>query len=170
MHVTGKWTRLVSPSRRTALLTLQAVAQGAYASDDLRERSQSLSPRDAALAAQLVFGCLRYQAQLDYLIAHYSGRLATARRQPQSLVSAARAASGAGCPAPRSGIASHRLLGLGSAHGRALYRRRLGSPRSAADAGRLRSLYDAWRARDCAEAGNRSRAGGRQVSPCPGGI
>jgi 16S rRNA (cytosine967-C5)-methyltransferase len=30
--------------------------------------------RDAGLASQLVFGCLRFQAQLDYLIRHYSGR------------------------------------------------------------------------------------------------
>jgi 16S rRNA (cytosine967-C5)-methyltransferase len=30
--------------------------------------------RDAGLASQLVFGCLRFQGQLDYLIRHYSGR------------------------------------------------------------------------------------------------
>ncbi len=30
--------------------------------------------RDAGLASQLVFGCLRFQAQLDYLISRYSGR------------------------------------------------------------------------------------------------
>ena len=30
--------------------------------------------RDAALAETIVFGCLRYQAQLDFLIGHFSGR------------------------------------------------------------------------------------------------
>ncbi|MBM3774875.1 MAG: hypothetical protein FJW37_06870 [Acidobacteria bacterium] len=33
-----------------------------------------LSSRDAALASGIVFGVLRYQAQLDFLIEHYSGR------------------------------------------------------------------------------------------------
>ncbi len=32
--------------------------------------------RDAGLAAQIVFGCLRYQSQLDYLVFQYSGRRA----------------------------------------------------------------------------------------------
>lgn len=33
-----------------------------------------MDSRDAGLASQLVFGCVRYQAQLDLLIRHYSGR------------------------------------------------------------------------------------------------
>jgi 16S rRNA (cytosine967-C5)-methyltransferase len=33
-----------------------------------------MDSRDAGLASQLVFGCLRFQGQLDYLIRHYSGR------------------------------------------------------------------------------------------------
>jgi 16S rRNA (cytosine967-C5)-methyltransferase len=74
MHVTGVLTRTISPARRTALAVLAAVAEGEYASDILRERSQQLSGRDAALARQIVFGCLRFQGQLDFLIAHYSGR------------------------------------------------------------------------------------------------
>ncbi|MBV8866654.1 MAG: hypothetical protein JO210_14770 [Acidobacteriaceae bacterium] len=57
--------------------TLEAVEGGAYASDTLRQRSRSLGGRDAGLAAQIVFGCLRYQSQLDYLIFHYSGRRAS---------------------------------------------------------------------------------------------
>jgi len=53
---------------------LLAVEGGSYASDDLRLRSVTLSGRDAGLAAQIVFGCLRFQSQLDYLISKYSGR------------------------------------------------------------------------------------------------
>lgn len=74
MHVTGNLSRRISPARRVAFTTLAAVAGGAYASDELKKRSQKLSSRDAGLAAQLVFGCLRYQAQLDFLIFQYSGR------------------------------------------------------------------------------------------------
>ena len=33
-----------------------------------------LESRDAGLASELVFGCLRYSAQLDFLIDHYAGR------------------------------------------------------------------------------------------------
>ena len=50
------------------------MAAGGYASDLLRAMAQNLTSRDAGLAAQIVFGCLRYQGQLDYLIWHYSGR------------------------------------------------------------------------------------------------
>ncbi len=53
---------------------MQLVAEGGYASDLLLERTRGIDSRDAGLAAQLVFGCLRYQGQLDYLIHHYSGR------------------------------------------------------------------------------------------------
>jgi 16S rRNA (cytosine967-C5)-methyltransferase len=42
---------------------------GGYASDLLLQRSAQLDSRDAGLASEIVFGCLRYQAQLDYLIA-----------------------------------------------------------------------------------------------------
>jgi 16S rRNA (cytosine967-C5)-methyltransferase len=53
---------------------LLSVETGSYASDDLRTRSVTLSGRDAGLASQIVFGCLRFQSQLDFLIAKYSGR------------------------------------------------------------------------------------------------
>src|SRR5260370_889423 len=33
-----------------------------------------MDSRDAGLAEVVVLGCLRYQAQLDFLIAHFSGR------------------------------------------------------------------------------------------------
>ncbi len=78
MPVTRSLTRALSPARSAAFETLEAVAAGAYASDRLRQRSRGLSERDAALAAQIVFGCLRYQSQLDYLILRYSGRSAAA--------------------------------------------------------------------------------------------
>ncbi len=50
------------------------VETGSYASDDLRKHSVTLSGRDAGLASQIVFGCLRFQNQLDFLIVRYSGR------------------------------------------------------------------------------------------------
>lgn len=74
--MTGGWTRAVSPARRAAFVTLEAVAEAAYASDALREVSRELSGRDAGLASQIVFGSLRYQAQLDFLILLFSGKKA----------------------------------------------------------------------------------------------
>jgi 16S rRNA (cytosine967-C5)-methyltransferase len=38
------------------------------------ERTAELDSRDAGLTSELVFGCLRYQGQLDYLIDYYAGR------------------------------------------------------------------------------------------------
>ncbi len=64
----------ISPARSVAFDVLLAVEGGSYASDDLRSRSVTLSGRDAGLASQIVFGCLRFQSQLDYLIGLYSGR------------------------------------------------------------------------------------------------
>ena len=54
------------------------VRDGQYASDALRSCSLQLSSRDAGLAAQIVFGSLRFQAQLDHLIFFYSRRRAEA--------------------------------------------------------------------------------------------
>jgi 16S rRNA (cytosine967-C5)-methyltransferase len=65
---------VISPARDAAFHVLEAVHGGGYASDVLRRASISLGARDAALAETLVFECLRYQAQLDFLIGHYSGR------------------------------------------------------------------------------------------------
>jgi len=64
----------VSPARDVAFRVLRRVHGGGHASDLLRHESQSLDARDAALAEAIVLGSLRYQAQLDYLIAHFSGR------------------------------------------------------------------------------------------------
>jgi 16S rRNA (cytosine967-C5)-methyltransferase len=47
---------------------LRRVESGAYASD-LLLHARGLDARDAGLATEIVFGCLRYQAQLDYMIA-----------------------------------------------------------------------------------------------------
>jgi 16S rRNA (cytosine967-C5)-methyltransferase len=61
-------------SRDIAFHVLELVEKGGFASDLLRQESKSLSTRDAGLAEAIVMGSLRYQAQLDFLIAHYSGR------------------------------------------------------------------------------------------------
>ncbi len=60
---------MLSPARQVAFDVLRKVHQGGYASDLLLQRSAQLDSRDAGLASEIVFGCLRYQAQLDYLIA-----------------------------------------------------------------------------------------------------
>ena len=77
--MTGTFTskipdRKISSGRLAAFDVLRSVARGAYASDALLDRTNSLETRDAGLASQIVFGCLRYQAQLDYLLLTYSGR------------------------------------------------------------------------------------------------
>src|SRR5580693_9359992 len=64
----------MSPAREVAFRVLQRVHAGGYASDLLRLESERLAPRDAGLAEIIVFGCLRYQSQLDYLTAHFSAR------------------------------------------------------------------------------------------------
>jgi 16S rRNA (cytosine967-C5)-methyltransferase len=64
----------VSPARRLAFDTLRKVGRGGYASDLLASGAAPLDARDAALASEIVFGVLRRQAQLDFLIERYSGR------------------------------------------------------------------------------------------------
>jgi len=63
-----------APARTVAFDILRRAEAGGYASDLLL--SAALDSRDAALASQIVFGVLRYRAQLDFLIGHYSGRKA----------------------------------------------------------------------------------------------
>lgn len=67
----------MSPARILAFEILTAVAHGGYASDLLAARTAPLDSRDAGLASEIVLGVLRYQSQLDYLIAHYSGKAPT---------------------------------------------------------------------------------------------
>src|SRR5579884_2315876 len=74
MPVPGSLVARISPGRAIALEVLTRVAQGGYASDTLREMAAPLAARDAGLASQIVFGCLRFQKQLDFLIEMYSGR------------------------------------------------------------------------------------------------
>jgi 16S rRNA (cytosine967-C5)-methyltransferase len=64
----------VSPARGLAFEILTAVERGGYASDMLAARAAPFDARDAGLASEIVFGVLRYRAQLDYLIEHYSGK------------------------------------------------------------------------------------------------
>ena len=59
-------------SRKAAYDILRQVERGGFASDLLRETK--LDARDAGLASQIVFGVLRLQAQLDFLIGHYAGK------------------------------------------------------------------------------------------------
>ncbi len=67
---------MISPARQAAFDVLRKVEEGGYAGDLLVRRSAALDSRDAGLASEIVFGCLRYQAQLDYLIDRLaSGRL-----------------------------------------------------------------------------------------------
>lgn len=67
----------ISRARSVAFEVLLAVEDGEYAADELRERARGLDGRDAGLASQIVFGSLRFQSQLDYLIQYYSGRAAS---------------------------------------------------------------------------------------------
>lgn len=65
---------MLSPARTVAFDILQKVESGGYASDLLVKQSAGLDSRDAGLASEIVFGVLRFRAQLDYLIEHFSGR------------------------------------------------------------------------------------------------
>lgn len=63
----------MSPARIAAFKVLQRIAQGGHADDLLLRATASLDPRDAALAHEIVYGVLRFQAQLDYLIKRHAG-------------------------------------------------------------------------------------------------
>lgn len=66
----------MSPARKAAFRILQRVEQGAWASELLLAHTRDMDSRDAGLAHEIVFGCLRLQAQLDYLISvHVNRRL-----------------------------------------------------------------------------------------------
>ena len=65
---------VISPARTVAFDVLKSVHAGGYASDLLLAKSMQLDSRDAGLASEVVFGCLRRQAQLDFLIDHFAGR------------------------------------------------------------------------------------------------
>lgn len=59
----------------TAFLILKRVeTDHGFASDLLARMTEKLDSRDAGLCSQIVFGCLRYQAQLDFLALRYASR------------------------------------------------------------------------------------------------
>lgn len=58
----------ITPARRVAFEILLLVERGGFASELLLARGGTLSPADAALARELVFGVLRRQPQLDFLL------------------------------------------------------------------------------------------------------
>jgi 16S rRNA (cytosine967-C5)-methyltransferase len=70
---------MVSRARQVAFDVLRKVHAGGYASDLLLDYSAKLDSRDAGLASEIVFGCLRYQAQLDHVIE----RLTTGSLDPE---------------------------------------------------------------------------------------
>jgi len=63
----------LSPARHTAYAVLHRVETGGWASDLLLAATAGLDSRDAGLASEIVFGVLRYRAQLDFLIEHFGG-------------------------------------------------------------------------------------------------
>ncbi|HZT37715.1 MAG TPA: transcription antitermination factor NusB [Bryobacteraceae bacterium] len=65
---------MISPARVAAFDVLRGVHEGGFASELLLARCAALERRDAGLASQIVFGCLRFQGQLDFLIRHFAGR------------------------------------------------------------------------------------------------
>ncbi len=69
-----KTAHTLAPARAIAFEILRKVEAGGYASDLLLERTAGIDSRDAGLASEIVFGALRFRAQLDYLAAFYSGR------------------------------------------------------------------------------------------------
>ena len=64
----------IVPARQTAFAVLLRVESGGWASDLLLAATARLDSRDAGLASEIVFGVLRYRAQLDFLIEHFGGR------------------------------------------------------------------------------------------------
>ena len=77
---------MVAVARRLAFEILQKTEKGGYASDLLLAACEGIDSRDAGLASEIVFGCLRRQAQLDWLIAEGS------KRDPAKLDAAVRVA------------------------------------------------------------------------------
>ncbi len=65
---------MISPARLVAHSVLSRVEDGGWASELLLSEARELDSRDAGLASEIVFGSLRRQAQLDWLLAHVSGR------------------------------------------------------------------------------------------------
>ena len=88
-------------ARITAFDILRKVESGGYASDLLLERTAGLDSRDAGLASEIVFGVLRYRAQLDFLIERYCGR--PRKLDPEVRIGAAHGDLSASLPGAHSG-------------------------------------------------------------------
>ncbi len=65
---------MISAARKIAFSVLRKTGEGGYASDLLLTEAAHLDSRDAGLASEIVFGCLRRQAQLDWLIEQLTKR------------------------------------------------------------------------------------------------
>ena len=66
----------ISPARIAAFQILKRVETDHGYASDLIGRATQLDSRDAGLTSQIVYGCLRYMAQLDYLALKYASRRA----------------------------------------------------------------------------------------------
>src|SRR5882724_1820398 len=64
----------ISPARIAAFQILKRVETDHGYASDLIARATQLDSRDAGLASQIVYGCLRYMAQLDFLALRYASR------------------------------------------------------------------------------------------------
>ena len=65
---------MIAAARKVAFAVLRKTEEGGYASDLLLSHSEGLESRDAGLASEIVFGCLRRQAQLDWIIGQTAKR------------------------------------------------------------------------------------------------
>lgn len=65
---------MISPARSAAFDILLRVEGGGWASDLLASRTAHLDARDAALASEIVYGAVRRQAQLDFVMRRTSHR------------------------------------------------------------------------------------------------
>ncbi|HEV8203276.1 MAG TPA: transcription antitermination factor NusB, partial [Pyrinomonadaceae bacterium] len=64
----------ISPARVAAFHALKEIEDGKFSSVALSELKPDLSPRDRALAHEIVLGVLRWQLHLDAIIEHFAGR------------------------------------------------------------------------------------------------
>ncbi len=68
---------MLTPARHVAFqILLRVECEQSYAAELLNSwRTEKLSAADRGLAQELVMGCLRWQGQLDWLAAHFSGKV-----------------------------------------------------------------------------------------------
>lgn len=64
----------LAPARQAAFGALLAVERGAWSAEALGAKSAHLDSRDAGLASDIVFGTLRRQGEIDYVIAKCANR------------------------------------------------------------------------------------------------